>query len=119
VKKVKPGEAFKGTRDDLVEIEHPWYAEKGTGYAVKDVVGMYRYATCEENECFRATALGFIPRLSPEDFEKAMVAQLSPLPDGDPEAAHKEMDKLMCIVLRQLGYENGVEVFERQDKWYS
>ena len=37
----------------------------------------------------------------------------------DPEGQHDEMDKLMCELLRELGYGDGVDVFERQEKWYS
>ena len=37
---------------------------------------------------------------------------------GDPERAHAEMDDVMCKVLCQLGYINGVSVFVEQDKWY-
>ena len=37
----------------------------------------------------------------------------------DPEGRHDEMDKLMCKLLRELGYGDGVDVFERQEKWYS
>ena len=35
------------------------------------------------------------------------------------EYGHIGMDNLMCEVLRQLGYEKGVEIFEKADKWYS
>ncbi len=35
------------------------------------------------------------------------------------ELTHIFMDKLMCKVLRELGYESGVEIFEKTDKWYS
>jgi len=35
------------------------------------------------------------------------------------EQFHIEADDLMCLLLRQLGYEKGVEVFENTPKWYS
>lgn len=35
------------------------------------------------------------------------------------EMTHIKMDELMCELLKELGYEKGVEVFERAPKWYS
>lgn len=35
------------------------------------------------------------------------------------EDRHIDADKLMCAVLRDLGYSKGVEIFERMEKWYS
>lgn len=38
---------------------------------------------------------------------------------GDNEAiAHARMDDLMCRVLVELGYRDGVGVFGMQEKWY-
>ncbi len=37
----------------------------------------------------------------------------------DEEKAHSSADRLMCQLLRQLGYEEGVVVFEHAKKWYS
>ena len=37
----------------------------------------------------------------------------------DKEALHYSMDRLMCILLRELGYEKGVEFFEDTPKWYA
>ena len=39
--------------------------------------------------------------------------------NGDPEIRHSEADALMKKVLRQLGYEAGVIIFEEMDKWYA
>ena len=38
---------------------------------------------------------------------------------GDEEVAHARMDDLMCRVLAELGYRDGVGVFDKQDKWYA
>ena len=38
--------------------------------------------------------------------------------DPDTEAAHAEADKLLCEMLKQLGYGAGVKVFEDMDRWY-
>lgn len=36
-----------------------------------------------------------------------------------PEVAHILADELMCKLLRELGYGEGVDIFEKMDKWYS
>lgn len=38
---------------------------------------------------------------------------------NDPEMKHVHADDLMCEVLRELGYEEGVEIFEEMYIWYS
>ena len=38
--------------------------------------------------------------------------------DGDEEARHALMDELMCHVLISLGYKDGIEIFNRTDKYY-
>lgn len=62
--------------------------------------------------------------MTPEEFYLKMVTLISECtPDGwaDPyeEDLHIKMDELMCNLLKELGYEKGVEVFERAPKWYS
>ena len=62
--------------------------------------------------------------MTPEEFYLKMVTLLSECtPDGwaDPEeeVLHIRMDDLMCDLLKELGYEKGVGVFERAPKWYS
>lgn len=32
--------------------------------------------------------------------------------------SHREGDKLLCEVLRSLGYGQGVDLFEAMEKWY-
>lgn len=32
---------------------------------------------------------------------------------------HHAADELMCEVLNDLGYEEGVEIFENMNKWYA
>jgi hypothetical protein len=53
--------------------------------------------------------------MSPKEFADRMRACRSP----DKEVQHCDADDLMCEVLRQLGYAEGVEVFEDMDKWYA
>ena len=37
----------------------------------------------------------------------------------DLELRHVLMDELMCEVLGQFGYDEGVYIFEESDKWYA
>lgn len=37
----------------------------------------------------------------------------------DTEASHVGMDRLMCDVLRSMGYDEGICVFEKASKWYA
>jgi hypothetical protein len=39
--------------------------------------------------------------------------------NNDIEGGHTKMDELMCAVLKELGYGEGVKVFEDAEKWYS
>lgn len=39
--------------------------------------------------------------------------------NNDTEMAHILADELMCKLLRELGYGEGVDIFEKMDKWYS
>lgn len=55
--------------------------------------------------------------MTPEKFKQRMAEFFK---EGyDKEGAHGNADDLMCKVLRELGYEEGVEIFETADKWYS
>ena len=37
----------------------------------------------------------------------------------DIEGAHSEADDLMCQLLEELGYEEGVKIFKNAEKWYA
>lgn len=54
--------------------------------------------------------------MTPEQFKTEM-EQIER--SGDTEGGHVDADELMCRVLRELGYGDGVEVFERMDRWYA
>ncbi len=56
--------------------------------------------------------------ISPEEFYQKMLG-IKELEGYDKEYKHIEMDYLMCEVLKILGYEKGVSVFNNTDKWYS
>jgi hypothetical protein len=37
----------------------------------------------------------------------------------DEECVHADMDNIMCDLLRQLGYGEGIDIFENTPKWYA
>lgn len=39
--------------------------------------------------------------------------------EDDPEAIRIEIDDLMCEALKELGYEEGIRIFERAIKYYA
>ena len=45
------------------------------------------------------------------------IAQLAK--DDDKEGRHINMDNLMCELLRHLGYDAGVKIFDDTDMWYA
>lgn len=68
--------------------------------------------------------------MTPEEFAERMreliVKNTHPIeflgddvPYFDPEDCHPEMDELLCKVLKQLGYGEGVDIFKNTKKWYA
>jgi len=61
--------------------------------------------------------------MTPEEFKQEMDKRSkTPWPDWhgiDQEAAHSAMDDLMCQVLEELGYVDGIKIFKAADKWYA
>lgn len=56
--------------------------------------------------------------MSPAEFlEKMWRIRIDP--NGTPEDKHIEADELMCVLLRELGYGDGVKEFEKMERWYS
>lgn len=39
--------------------------------------------------------------------------------DDDIEARHVEMDDLMCEILKEMGFNELVEIFNETEKWYA
>ena len=57
--------------------------------------------------------------MTPEEFKNRMLYLEQEYGNGeDEEEFHKEADDLMCKVLEGLGYEDGIEIFNRNPKWY-
>lgn len=63
--------------------------------------------------------------MTPEEFAEKMkkLSELSFEFEGrifeDTEGAHCGMDNLMCHVLRELGYGEGIDIFRQTKKWYA
>lgn len=54
--------------------------------------------------------------MGPEEFERRM----REIADSeDREGGHIDADRLMASVLRELGYGEGVRIFEEMSKWYA
>ena len=53
--------------------------------------------------------------MTPEEFAKAM----KKASDYDEEDAHSKMDGIMADLLRQLGYGEGIDIFDNTSKWYA
>ena len=53
---------------------------------------------------------------TPQEFAQAM-AELAE--NRDKEERHEAMDDLMCEVLREAGYGEGIDIFEDTAKWYA
>lgn len=55
----------------------------------------------------------------PPGLFKAKMAGLKSKYLGDPEAFHAKADQLLCQVLTDLGYEEGVKIYNSSTKWYA
>jgi hypothetical protein len=56
--------------------------------------------------------------MTPESFANAM-RQIFPAVGYDEEISHQAADTLLCETLRELGYGEGVAIFEEAHKWYA
>ena len=56
--------------------------------------------------------------LTPEQFEREMLKLYKDYSD-DEECCHIEMDNLICGLLTDLGYGNGIYIFDQTPKWYA
>jgi hypothetical protein len=54
--------------------------------------------------------------MTPDEFKARMEEVLLV---GSCEYRHEDADDLMCEVLRSLGYGDGVDIFEKMEKWYA
>jgi hypothetical protein len=56
-------------------------------------------------------------KFSPEEFLDEMKALKEEYPRS-PEHFHRHADELICDLLVELGYKDGVEFFQKEKKWY-
>jgi len=56
--------------------------------------------------------------MSPSEFKKAM-QELQEVYENDCEARHVFMDGLLCEMLLELGYGDGVNIFLKSNKLYA
>ena len=56
--------------------------------------------------------------ITPKEFAEMMNEVKTNYKD-DKETCHAKMDDILCMVLIDLGYEDGVMTFLRTSKWYS
>lgn len=59
-----------------------------------------------------------MPYTTQAEFEDKMKEILKKT-DDDTEMFHVYADELMCDVLKGLGYEAGVKIFEEHKRWYA
>lgn len=61
--------------------------------------------------------------MTPKEFEQKMNDINTGIFYGtdqyDEEDMHRDMDNIMCNLLRDLGYGKGIDIFEDTPKWYS
>ena len=62
-------------------------------------------------------------KYGPEDFAKAM-KDIENKYEGEEksisvEEMHREMDELLCKTLRNLGFGEGIDIYEQNPKWYA
>ena len=55
--------------------------------------------------------------MKPEEFKKRMNKLATS--NGFIADRHRKMDALMCEVLRSIGYDDGIDIFEATSKWYA
>ena len=56
--------------------------------------------------------------MTPQEFEKLMRSTLL-INKDDPEASHREADRLMAFTLETLGFGKGVKLWEQSKRWYA
>lgn len=57
-------------------------------------------------------------KISPKEFVR-LINQLRETVGRDVEVFHSETDRIMEIILTDLGYEEGIKLLQEQDRWYA
>jgi hypothetical protein len=56
--------------------------------------------------------------MNPETFKQKMY-EIRDAEHNDVETKHIDADEIMCEVLIELGYGEGITIFQKMKKWYS
>jgi hypothetical protein len=56
--------------------------------------------------------------MTPKQFTETM-QKLKEQYGGDTETFHVTADGLLCELLRELGYHEGIAIYEAEDRWYA
>lgn len=56
--------------------------------------------------------------MTPQQFKEEM-ERTYPARGYDPECAHSHADYIMMQILRQLGYGEGLDIYDKAEKWYA
>ena len=72
---------------------------------------------CEYKKCLPECPIKEIT-ITPEEFAKRM-QEIGDRYSGDEETSHSMMDDLMCNLLIELGYGEGIDIFDHTSKWYA
>lgn len=69
----------------------------------------------------RITTTPDTPVMTPEEFKEKILAIKEEFYDRecDEEAWHRRADDVICELLRDLGYGEGINVFDATPKWYA
>ena len=54
--------------------------------------------------------------MTPEEFKEKMLALSE---DDDVEKRHYDADRLMCDLLTELGYGEGIKIFDEMPMWWA
>lgn len=58
--------------------------------------------------------------MTPEQLKEALEKCINKIaPNRDSEEIHEEMDNLLVRTLRTLGYNEAMDIFDAETKWYS
>lgn len=82
-----------------------------------DYINSLQRTTSEET----STDTSVNTTMTPEEFATQMreAYETYYVEHGDEEEVHDAMDAIMCDLLRQLGYGEGIDIFNNTPKWYA
>jgi hypothetical protein len=58
-------------------------------------------------------------RMNEEDLEKKYIKKIKKIEDEDQETAHVEADRILCQLLKELGFKKLVKKYQDIPKWYA